>query len=89
MHCQMQHGDPVVNQVLVSLLADCCVPFMEAIQRWVLQGELRDPFSEFLVAANEGVSDNELWHRGYRSAFGVGKLSAGICCSFWIGVFGM
>ena len=84
----MRHGDPIVNSVLVSLLADCCVPFMEAIQRWVLQGELRDPFSEFLVAANEGVSDVELWQRGYRSAFSAGKLSATICCSFWIGVFG-
>ena len=65
-----------MDSVLKSLLADCCVPFLEALQHWVLQGELRDPFNEFLVAANEGVSDDELWQRGYRShTFLLGKLS--------------
>lgn len=36
------------------------------LSRWILDGELEDPYGEFFIAADLDVKGDLLWHEKYR-----------------------
>jgi gamma-tubulin complex component 3 len=36
------------------------------LSRWILDGELEDPYGEFFIAADLEVKGDLLWHEKYR-----------------------
>ncbi|GAA0151777.1 non-motor microtubule binding protein [Lithospermum erythrorhizon] len=64
-HMHAQHGDPLVNEFLKSLLRRVCSPLFEMVRSWVLEGELEDIFSEFFVLS-QPVKAESLWREGYQ-----------------------
>ncbi|KAJ1547272.1 Gamma-tubulin complex component 3 [Nowakowskiella sp. JEL0078] len=60
-HSYMSHGDPVVQKFVADLLAEVSKPFYAMLRRWIYEGELEDPYSEFFVAvvAGDGKSSTE------------------------------
>ncbi|CAN1144370.1 Gamma-tubulin complex component 3 [Linum perenne] len=73
-HLHAQHGDPLVNEFMRSLLRRVCSPLFEMVRRWVLEGELEDIFSEFFVVSETKELESDvsqkgkesLWREGYR-----------------------
>ncbi|PNF28443.1 hypothetical protein B7P43_G15707, partial [Cryptotermes secundus] len=61
-HGFLQHGDPVTRDTVKSLLRAVCKPMYIMLSRWILDGELEDPYGEFFIAADLDVKGNLLWH---------------------------
>ena len=57
-HNYVIHGDPVVNKYISKLLLDISAPFYTMLSRWMYKGELQDPFGEFFVSQDDGISLN-------------------------------
>eukprot|EP00897_Mesotaenium_endlicherianum_P001160 jgi/Mesen1/11044/ME000099S10486 len=65
-HSQTQNGNPPERALAERVLAGCCTPLLDMVRRWVLEGDLRDPYSEFFVVADPGVSSDNFWRLAYR-----------------------
>ncbi|XP_021924239.1 gamma-tubulin complex component 3 homolog isoform X2 [Zootermopsis nevadensis] len=65
-HGFLQHGDPVIRETAKNLLGAVCKPLYVMLSRWILDGELEDPYSEFFIAADLEVKGDLLWHEKYR-----------------------
>ncbi|XP_049773994.1 gamma-tubulin complex component 3-like isoform X1 [Schistocerca cancellata] len=64
-HSFLQHGDPNLRRSVRTLLAAVCRPMYVMLSRWILDGELEDPYNEFFIAANPDVKGDRLWHDKY------------------------
>jgi gamma-tubulin complex component 3 len=64
-HGFLQHGDPVIRETVKNLLAAVCKPMYVMLSRWIIDGELEDPYGEFFIAADLEVKGNLLWHEKY------------------------
>lgn len=60
------HGDSVVKSLARDLLIATCGPLMAMLSRWLLDGEIEDPYSEFFIEILPEVSTDRLWHDKYR-----------------------
>lgn len=69
-HNHAQHGDPLVQRFMRSLLRRVCSPLFEMVRSWVLEGELDDIFAEFFVLG-QPVKAESLWREGYRLHAGM------------------
>ncbi|OQR98601.1 gamma-tubulin complex component [Achlya hypogyna] len=66
-------GDAKAAAVLHFLLEKASVPYLQMLELWIYHGELKDPYDEFMVAADdtlqkEEVSDDpwsKYWERRY------------------------
>ena len=56
----LRHGDPFVVGFVRRMMRRVCKPVFEMIRMWVFGGELRDPFSEFFIAANAEIPKDRL-----------------------------
>ncbi|KAJ1520792.1 hypothetical protein ONE63_003886 [Megalurothrips usitatus] len=66
-HGFLRNGDPYASNVVHSLLVAVCKPLYAMLSRWILDGELEDPFQEFFVHTNLQIkSDDQLWHEKYK-----------------------
>ncbi|KAA1466481.1 gamma-tubulin complex DGRIP91/SPC98 component [Dentipellis sp. KUC8613] len=59
-HSYAENGDPFVRRFTDQLLEEVSKPFFEILHKWLLSGELSDPYAEFFVAV-----DPELAHLQY------------------------
>lgn len=64
-HNYTKHGDPFFRKYLTDMLQVVSKPFYEMLARWVYEGELDDPYEEFLVACDPTVSEEHLWQNKY------------------------
>lgn len=56
----MTHGDPFVGAFAERMLANVTRPFYDMLRRWIYDGELSDPFSEFFVMEQRaGQADDD------------------------------
>ena len=62
----LHHGDPVLSATVKTLLTTVCKPMYNMTLKWIFDGILEDPFTEFFIAANPKVNDeSRLWHDKY------------------------
>ena len=62
----LHHGDPMLSATVKTLLTTVCKPMYSMILKWIFDGILEDPFTEFFIAANPKVNDeSRLWHDKY------------------------
>lgn len=65
LHGHALHGDPAVQQIVQRMMDSVCTPLYTILSRWVLHGELYDPFEEFFVGSRVGVPANSMWQETY------------------------
>lgn len=62
----LHHGDPGLSATVKALLTTVCKPMYNMILKWIFDGTLEDPFTEFFIAADVQVKDEtRLWHDKY------------------------
>ncbi|KAJ3416035.1 Integrator complex subunit 11 [Chytridiales sp. JEL 0842] len=61
----VNHGDPFVRNIIEKLLKEVTKPFFNMLGRWIYEGELDDPYSEFFVAHDKNA-DGDLWRNAYK-----------------------
>lgn len=61
----LQHGSPVVQDIVRTILKAICTPLLRMIMRWILDGFLEDPYGEFFIEARSVIKDEKLWHDKY------------------------
>ncbi|KAG0213595.1 Gamma-tubulin complex component 3 [Mortierella sp. GBA30] len=64
-HDYTQHGDPLIQQFIHHMLERISAPFYVMLQRWIYEGELEDPRTEFFIAHNPEVEEEDMWQRKY------------------------
>ncbi len=65
LHGHTQNGDPATSDLVKRVLGTVCAPIYDMLGRWVLHGELHDPYQEFFVGQRAGVSNAHIWQDGY------------------------
>ncbi|XP_067014379.2 gamma-tubulin complex component 3 isoform X2 [Anabrus simplex] len=65
-HGYLQHGNPAVRAAVRHLLSMVCKPVYMMLSRWMLDGELEDPFGEFFIVADAEIKGDRLWHEKYK-----------------------
>lgn len=64
-HDYTQHGDPLIQQFIHHMLERISAPFYVMLQRWIYEGELEDPRTEFFIAVNPDVEEEDMWQSKY------------------------
>ncbi|KAG0314037.1 Gamma-tubulin complex component 3 [Dissophora globulifera] len=64
-HDYTQHGDPLIQQFIHHMLERISAPFYVIMQRWIYEGELDDPRTEFFIAFDPDVEEEDMWQRQY------------------------
>ncbi|KAG0327927.1 Gamma-tubulin complex component 3, partial [Podila humilis] len=64
-HDYTQHGDPLIQQFINHMLERVSEPFYVMLQRWIYEGELDDPRTEFFIACDPEVEEEDMWQRKY------------------------
>ena len=69
-HTYAQTGDPFVRAFTAALLDGVSRPFFDMLARWIFDGELLDPFSEFFIACvpreiPEESDAADVWHNKF------------------------
>ncbi|KAF9932969.1 Gamma-tubulin complex component 3 [Mortierella alpina] len=64
-HDYTQHGDPLIQQFIHHMLERISAPFYVMLQRWIYEGELEDPRTEFFIAHNPEVEEEDMWQNKY------------------------
>ncbi|KAI7826489.1 Spc98 family-domain-containing protein [Gamsiella multidivaricata] len=64
-HDYTQHGDPLIQQFIHHMLERISAPFYVMMQRWIYEGELEDPRTEFFIAYDPDVEEEDMWQRKY------------------------
>lgn len=59
-HKHTAHGDPFVRRFTDQILEEVSKPFFLTLQRWIISGELHDPFNEFFVQPNPEITSNDV-----------------------------
>lgn len=58
-HSRTKHGDPHARHFTNQILEEVSKPFFHTLQRWIISGELHDPFNEFFVQVNPDVISDD------------------------------
>eukprot|EP00762_Andalucia_godoyi_P000766 ANDGO_03807.mRNA.1 Spindle pole body component 97 len=53
-------GDPAAKALLFFLMQKTAIPFFRMLEAWIYQGEIEDPYGEFLVAENKTLTKQSL-----------------------------
>ncbi|GJJ70814.1 gamma-tubulin complex component 3 [Entomortierella parvispora] len=64
-HDYTQHGDPLIQQFISHMLERVSAPFYVMLQQWIYKGELEDPRTEFFIAVDPEVEEEDMWQRKY------------------------
>ncbi|XP_071440616.1 gamma-tubulin complex component 3-like [Hetaerina americana] len=64
-HAFLHHGDPLVRETMKHILGAVCKPLYVMLSRWILDGEIDDPYGEFFIASDSSVKGDRLWHEKY------------------------
>ncbi|BEJ16140.1 hypothetical protein CspHIS471_0507450 [Cutaneotrichosporon sp. HIS471] len=59
-HKHTAHGDPLVRRFTDQILEEVSKPFFLTLQRWIISGELHDPFNEFFVQPNPEITSDDV-----------------------------
>lgn len=59
------HGDKHIRSLVCSVLRRSSMPLFDAIRKWVLDGELDDPFEEFFIASRQGITAEDIWEKKF------------------------
>lgn len=62
----MANGDQSVRVIIKELLRAVCGPFQNMLSKWLLDGEIEDPHSEFFIEILPDAGPDRLWHDKYR-----------------------
>lgn len=62
----LYNGNPKVKAITKELLRAVAVPLVHMLSRWMLDGEIEDPHSEFFIECLSEINSNRLWHDKYR-----------------------
>ncbi|CAH0722666.1 unnamed protein product, partial [Brenthis ino] len=65
-HRFVRHGDDRVVTLARRLLTALTYPLLQMLTRWLLHGEIDDPFNEFFIESRSGVPIDRMWHDKYR-----------------------
>ncbi|XP_068628394.1 gamma-tubulin complex component 3 homolog isoform X2 [Battus philenor] len=65
-HRFVRHGDERVATLARRLLTALTYPLLLMLTRWLLHGEIDDPFNEFFIESRSGVPIDRMWHDKYR-----------------------
>lgn len=60
------HGDPKVKTLVLELLSAICLPLQQMMNRWLIDGEIEDPQSEFFIEMLTDTGFDRFWHAKYR-----------------------
>ncbi|EEB10884.1 gamma-tubulin complex component, putative [Pediculus humanus corporis] len=64
-HSFIEHGNPELQTLVKGILYQICKPLYSMLIKWLLDGELADPYKEFFIASNNNISGDRLWHEKY------------------------
>ncbi|XP_066140497.1 gamma-tubulin complex component 3 homolog isoform X1 [Euwallacea fornicatus] len=64
-HGFLQHGSKTAQEVAEKVLRAVCKPLYIMLSRWLLDGEINDPYSEFFIETKHVVTAERLWHDKY------------------------
>lgn len=56
LHGHGRHGDKFISIFVQRIMDHVCVPLYNMITRWILYGDLQDPYEEFFVGMNRMIS---------------------------------
>jgi gamma-tubulin complex component 3 len=59
------NGSPTTKQFIDGILKKVSAPIFSMIEKWMIEGEINDPFDEFFVTTDSSVSDDKLWAKKY------------------------
>ncbi|XP_056635486.1 gamma-tubulin complex component 3 homolog [Diorhabda sublineata] len=65
-HGFLQHGSKCAREVSETVLKSVCKPLYVMLSRWLLDGEINDPYNEFFVEAKNVITAERLWHDKYK-----------------------
>eukprot|EP00605_Chrysophyceae_sp_TOSAG23-4_P001406 GSChrysophyteH1.ASY1.ANO1.1528.1 assembled CDS len=65
LHSHKRHGDKAIKDMVNRIMKTVCAPIYSMLERWILHGELHDPYHEFFVGYRPGVSAANVWQDGY------------------------
>lgn len=65
------NGDSYVKLIVKELLCAVCVPLQTMLSKWLLDGEIEDPHSEFFIEILPEGGADRLWHDKYRIREGL------------------
>lgn len=65
-HRFVRHGDERVATLAKRLLTALTYPLLLMLTRWLLHGEIDDPFNEFFIESRSAVPIDRMWHDKYR-----------------------
>ncbi|KAG7304513.1 hypothetical protein JYU34_011463 [Plutella xylostella] len=65
-HRFVRHGDDRVATLARRLLTALTYPLLLMLTRWLMHGEIEDPFNEFFIESRSGVPIDRMWHDKYR-----------------------
>jgi len=60
-HSFLQHGDPSYRTFVTRLMRQICRPIFAMLRRWIIEGQLEDPFHEFFVVADYSIPEEDMW----------------------------
>jgi gamma-tubulin complex component 3 len=71
-----KHGDPFVASFIKRIMKEVCLPIYAMLRRWLFEGELNDPHSEFFITtgsgssggggSSSGVDNTNIWYSKYK-----------------------
>jgi len=64
-HSFLQHGDPAYRTFITRLMRQICRPIFAMLRRWMVDGQLEDPFHEFFIVADSAVPEEDMWRSKY------------------------
>lgn len=65
LHAHARHGDVTSSDVVQRIMDSVCHPIYHMLIRWLLHGELHDPYHEFFIASNALSSATNVWKESY------------------------
>lgn len=60
------NGDQTVKNLVNELLLAVCGPLQYMLCKWLLEGEINDPYLEFFIEILPEVGSDRLWNDKYR-----------------------
>lgn len=60
------NGDPMVKALANDLCLAVCGPLLNMLKKWLLEGEIEDPHSEFFIECLAEIGPELLWSDKYR-----------------------
>lgn len=60
------NGNSKIKTLVRDLLVAACTPLQYMLSKWLLEGEINDPYSEFFIEVLPEVGTERLWNDKYR-----------------------